>query len=121
MQDLERTISAYGAAWREADGDKRLVLLKQCFEEDGRYVDPTADVTGIENLSTHIGEVLASSGGRVAITSRPNKHHDVVHFTWHMVDASGVEMIAGHDFARLSASGKIEHLAGFFGDPEPLD
>lgn len=119
MQDLDRTIAAYGAAWQELDGEKRRALLQACFEQDGRYVDPTADVRGLENLSTHIGEVLSTSGGRVEITSRPSVHHDVVHFTWHMINADGAEMVAGHDFIRLGASGKVAHLAGFFGDPEP--
>lgn len=120
MQGLEQTIADYGAAWQETDDDKRRGLLERCFEEDGRYVDPTADVNGLADLSVHIGEVLASSGGRVEITSQPNVHHDVVHFSWHMVDANGAEMVSGHDFIRLGASGKIANLAGFFGNPPPL-
>ncbi len=120
MQDIMQTIADYGAAWQETDANARFELLQRCFEEDGRYVDPTADVSGRESLSVHIGEVLESSGGRVELTSQPNVHHDVVHFTWHMVNADGVEMVSGHDFVRLGASGKIVHLAGFFGTPAPL-
>ncbi|NOD29583.1 MULTISPECIES: nuclear transport factor 2 family protein [Ruegeria] len=120
MQELMRTIENYGAAWQEESAEKRLALLTQCFAENGRYVDPTADVSGREQLSAHIGEVLLTSNGRVQITSSPVSHHDVVHFTWHMVAPDGAIMVAGHDFIRLDEDGKIAHLAGFFGDPPPL-
>ncbi|WP_424833878.1 nuclear transport factor 2 family protein [Ruegeria sp.] len=118
---MTKTIADYGAAWQEANDDQRLALLSQCFAEDGRYVDPTANVPGRSQLSVHIGEVLKSSGGRVELTSSPTHHHNVVHFTWHMVGKDGAVVVAGHDFVQLDADGKISHLAGFFGDPIPLD
>ncbi|KIC42698.1 hypothetical protein RA27_04915 [Ruegeria sp. ANG-R] len=120
MQELEHTIAAYGAAWQENSAEKRLELLTACFAENGRYVDPTADVMGQEQLNSHIGDVLQSSNGRVEIISSPASHHDVVHFNWHMVAPDGSIMVAGHDFIRLDEEGKIAHLAGFFGDPAPL-
>ena len=118
--DWQQTIADYGAAWQEADQGKRLDLLKRCFAADGTYVDPTAKVRGRSNLCNHIGEVLQSSDGRVELTSKPNNHHDVVHFTWHMVDADGSVMVTGHDFVQFDEQGQISHLAGFFGDPAPL-
>ncbi len=120
MPHLTQLIADYGSAWQERDASKRSEFLNRCFSEHGRYVDPTAAVTGRENLSAHIGEVLDGSGGRVEITSAPASHHDVVHFTWHMVRADGTTMVEGHDFAQLDTDGKIESLAGFFGSPEPL-
>ncbi len=120
MQDLDRTIADYGAAWQERDAGKRLDLLTRCFSEDGQYVDPTAEVSGRDQLCAHIGEVLQDTKGRVDITSKPTSHHDVVHFTWHMVAPDDTIMVTGHDFIRLDSEGKIAHLAGFFGDPTPL-
>jgi len=120
MPDLDQVISAYGAAWRETDDQARFALLTECFSEHGRYVDPTADVTGRAALSDHIGDVLGSTNGRVEITSTPASHHNAVHFTWHMVGKDGSKMVEGHDFILLGADGKISSLAGFFGDPEPL-
>lgn len=120
MQELKQVIAAYGAAWQETDPEQRLKLLTRCFAETGRYVDPTAEVSGRNQLSTHIGAVLKDTQGRVEITSEPSSHHDVVHFTWHMVAPDGTIMVSGHDFIRLGADGKIAQLAGFFGDPAPL-
>ncbi len=120
MSDLSHTLLHYGRAWREADADKRMAHLQACFAENGRYVDPTADVAGRIHLCEHIGQVLESSGGRVEIASEPVSHHDVVHFTWHMVGPDGALMVSGHDFARFNADGLIEHLAGFFGSPPAL-
>ena len=121
MSDLNQVVSDYGAAWQETDADRRLELLTRCFADTGQYTDPTAAVSGRHNLSVHIGEVLQSAGGRVEITSAPNSHHDVVHFTWHMVADDGSKMVEGHDFVRLDTDGKISYLSGFFGDPDPLN
>lgn len=121
MPDLKDVISDYGAAWQETNPETRLDLLQQCFAEDGRYTDPTAEVIGREALSAHIGAVLQSSNGRVEITSRPASHHNVVHFIWHMVGADGSKMVEGHDFIHLGTDGKIASLAGFFGNPPELD
>ncbi len=120
MQDLSRTIADYGAAWQESDPSKRFDLLARCFAEDGRYVDPTADVAGRDEICAHIGEVLQQTNGRVDITSTPTVHHDVVHFTWHMIAPDGNILVAGHDFLHMNEQGKIAQLAGFFGDPAPL-
>lgn len=120
MPDLNQVIADYGAAWQETDATDRLALLTRCFADQGSYVDPTAEVTGRGNLNTHIGDVLQSSGGRVEITSKPVSHHNVVHFTWHMVGADGTVMVEGHDFIRLDEDGKIAYLAGFFGSPAPV-
>ncbi|MEM7091191.1 MAG: nuclear transport factor 2 family protein [Pseudomonadota bacterium] len=121
MSDLAEVISAYGAAWQETNSEQRLSLLDLAWADDGRYSDPTADVSGRQNLSDHIGHVLASSnGGRVELTSATNTHHDVAHFTWRMVAPDGSVMVSGHDFVQFAGDGRIARLAGFFGDPEPL-
>ena len=118
--EWHKTIADYGASWQEKNADKRLKLLTNCFAENGRYVDPTADVTGRRDLNSHIGEILQSTDGRVELTSKPSNHHDVVHFTWHMIGPDGKEYVSGHDFVHFDEDGKIAHLAGFFGDPTPL-
>ncbi|WP_052261480.1 nuclear transport factor 2 family protein [Ruegeria sp. ANG-S4] len=119
--EWQQTIAAYGAAWQEPNAEARLELLNTCFAENGRYVDPTADVTSRAALNDHIGNVLTGSDGTVELTSQPTNHHDVVHFTWHMTGPDGSIYVSGHDFVHLDAEGKIVHLAGFFGDPEPLN
>ncbi|GGH25571.1 SnoaL-like domain-containing protein [Cribrihabitans marinus] len=120
MATLQETVDTYGAAWRETDPAKRLELLETVWADDAVYVDPMARVEGRAALVAHIGEVLASTGGRVEITSRPNAHHDVAHFTWHMVGPDGAILVRGHDMATLDTDGRIARLAGFFGDPDPL-
>ncbi|MGG7565526.1 nuclear transport factor 2 family protein [Rhodovulum sp. DZ06] len=116
--DLDDALAAYGAAWLEADAGKRMALLETCWADGGRYLDPSADVTGREALSTHIGGFHAAQpGARIELASGASRHHDRVHFRWGMVTAAGAVAIEGVDFGRLAADGRFEEIAGFFGPP----
>lgn len=112
----ERLVKAYCAAWSEPHAARRLRLLEQVWAPDGRYTDPSADITGIGALSAHIGKTLERyPGARVITTSRIDAHHGVLRFTWCMVLADGQRLPDGTDFAELSADGRIRRIAGFFG------
>ena len=112
----ERLIKTYCAAWSEPHAARRLRLLEQVWTAEGRYTDPSADVTGIGALSAHIGKTLERHpGARVITTSRVDAHHGLLRFTWCMVLADGERLPEGTDFAELSAHGRIRRIAGFFG------
>ncbi len=112
----ERLIKTYCAAWSEPDAMQRLRLLDQVWAPDGRYTDPSADVSGIPALSDHIASTLARyPGARVITTSRVDAHHGLLRFNWCLVLADGKRLPDGVDFAELSPDGRIRRIAGFFG------
>ena len=66
-------------------------------------------------LAAHIGTTQAGlSGGRIAVTSEPVRHHDSAFFRWTMTDAGGATVMTGFDVVQLAADGRIARLTGFF-------
>lgn len=122
MTPIDNILSAYSAAWLERDPAKRIQHLETCWAEDGRYVDPNGDVTGRDGLADYMDAFHAQAkGSKIVVTSNPNPHHEMVHFTWAMKAPGGIPLLKGHDFATLDPDGRIKQLVGFFGDPEPLE
>ena len=122
MTELEEVLMAYGGAWTERDPAKRMQHLEIAWAEDGRYVDPNGDVTGRAGLAEYMDAFHAQAkGSKIVVTSKPNPHHKMVHFTWAMKAPGGIALLKGHDFGTLGPDGRITQLVGFFGDPEPLE
>ncbi len=122
MKSLDTILIAYGAAWHERDPQKRMAYLETCWAEDGRYVDPNGDVAGRDGLAAYMDAFHEQAkGAKIIVTSQPNPHHEVAHFTWAMVAVGGFPLLKGHDFATLDQDGRIVQLVGFFGDPEPFN
>src|ERR1700743_1457537 len=121
MTAIDEIVSAYGAAWKEADDAKRRRLLEIAWSEDGVYQDPTADVSGREALVQHIaGFQKRLPGSTIMITSGADHHHGNCHFLWKMVGPQGQTVLEGRDFGELDRVGRILHIAGFFGPPPRL-
>ncbi len=114
-------LKAYGAAWLEADGEKRRRLLEFCWAENGIYQDPSANLVGREALYAHIGDLHKHQpGSRVELTSGFSEHHCKVHFHWRFINNQGEVMINGVDFGTLDENGKLRQIIGFFGAPPEL-
>ena len=108
-------ITAYGAAWLEADEARRRALLETAWAEDAVYCDPIDRVAGRDALAAHIAATQAQlAGGRVDVTSEPVRHHDSAFFRWTMTDASGGVVLTGWDVVQLDDGGRIARLTGFF-------
>lgn len=120
-ETIQSMLHAYGAAWREADPEKRGGLLEQCWSAKGRYMDPSVSVEGREALSAHIGGFHAQMpGARIELTSGASAHNGRIYFTWRLVGADGAIMMEGVDFGTISETGQIEEIVGFFGAPPSL-
>lgn len=110
------TMDLYCAVWNARDADERRALVRQVWSDDGRYVDPTADVSGGEALVAHVGGVLEAFGDfRLRRTSGVDEHHDHARFTWSMETAEGGPIADGFDVVTLAADGRIDLVVGFFG------
>lgn len=115
IEPIEELVSTYCAAWGEPDHEKRRALLDTVFSENGKYVDPTASVTGIEALNEHIGRILDQvPGGSIELTSDIDAHHNVLRFTWCFIMPDGARAPCGIDCCTLGDDGKLTSIVGFF-------
>ena len=108
----------YDRAWNADDAKAREALLTAMWAENGRYVDPMADVAGPEGVSKMIGNFrFVFPGAKVRSTSGVAEGHGGwVTFDWIIVSRLGRRtLFKGFDVAHFNADGKVELLAGFFG------
>jgi len=113
---IEELVAQYCRAWDEAEAPLRYKLLKDVFEDDGIYTDPTVHLTGLGRLVEHIGQVATRyPGSRIVRTSTVDVHHDRLRFGWRKQLAGGDLLPDSVDFAMLSPRGKLQLVVGFFG------
>lgn len=109
-------VDAYQAAWNEGDAVKRGALLDTAWSDDGRYVDPTADVTGRDALVAQIDSFRGSlPGAKVDGTSAVATGDGAVHFRWNTSGLGGLVNVEGMDVGLTGADGRLTLIAGFFG------
>lgn len=112
----------YDRAWNADDAQARGALLRAVWAENGRYVDPMADVRSPEAVSKMIGNFrFIFPGAKVKSTSGVAEGGGGwVTFDWVILSRLGRRVLyRGFDVAHLDADGKIEFLAGFFGTRYP--
>jgi SnoaL-like domain len=117
--DVAALVDRYIAAWNESDADARRSAVADVWVEDGRYVDPLADVTGHNAISELIGAVQAQAPGHVfQLLDGPDDHHDFVRFAWALVPESGGEpLVVGRDVGRTREDGRFGGVVGFLDKP----
>jgi hypothetical protein len=111
-------VERYLDTWNETDADARRSAVEGVWADDGRYVDPLADVMGGDQISNLIGAVQERVPGHVfrLVDDRDgiDSHHNVVRFSWELVPVSGGEPVAvGFDVAVTNQDGRIGSLLGF--------
>jgi len=104
----------YLDAWNATDPADRRARLERLCAPGVRYVDPLADVTGIEAFDGLIGAVQEQFPGlRFAPVGDVDAHHDVCRFRWGL-GPEGVEpVVIGFDVAVVAADGRIATVHGF--------
>jgi limonene-1,2-epoxide hydrolase len=109
-------VDTYLAAFNEADRAARVALLEQAFTADAHYVDPLADVHGVDGIADMIEGLRGQfPGATLERTGDIDAHHDVLRFPWAAIGTDGVAIVAGIDVCVLADDGRVQALAGFFG------
>lgn len=107
-------VRAYQAAWR--DLDEADVWLEKGFSEDGRFVDPTAEVHGRSALVEHIRKTMSNpllSKFTFAEVGGMDLDEGAFRFHWDMQwKKSGRSQLQGYDIGQLDAEGRVELLVG---------
>ncbi|HEU4408461.1 MAG TPA: nuclear transport factor 2 family protein [Polyangiaceae bacterium] len=112
-------IEAYQKAWNEGDPAARAALLAQSWSDEGRYVDPTADVRGRPGLDAVISGFRATlPGASLPAASGAFEAHGLVHFRWRL-EGGGATPLDGMDVGLVGPAGTLTLIAGFFGPLPP--
>lgn len=110
MSDI---VAKYLETWN-AEGTEREALLAQHWSPRARYVDPLADISGVEALGAVIGAVRAQFPGFVfSRVSEPDAHHRQLRFSWGLGPAGAEPVVIGFDVVVLDEDGRIEDVRGF--------
>jgi hypothetical protein len=113
----EALLDIYFDMWRTTDPSERTALVARAFTEDGRHVDPAADANGHAELAEMIGAVHAQFPGfEIERTSGIDQHGDQLRFAWSVTGADGSPIVSGIDVAELAPDGRLQRVAGFWGE-----
>jgi len=114
MTDTNTLVATYLAAFNESNEERRRALVEQAFAEDATYLDPLMSAAGTAELTAMIGGARAQfPSHRFVAGDRPDAHHDVVRFGWHLVDPAGARVATGLDVASLAPDGRMRSVIGF--------
>lgn len=110
-------VEAYLELWNEPDAARRADLVARAWAEDGRHVDPLADVQGHAALEHYVvGVQERFPDHRIRRTTGIDAHHDRLRFGWELAADDGTVVVAAVDVAELAPDGRLQQVTAFFGD-----
>ena len=87
----------------------------EVWADDGRYIDPLADVAGHDQIDAVIGAVQAQFPGlQFRLAGPVDAHHDQARFTWEPgLEGDYAVVVLGFDVAKRDADGRLALVLGF--------
>ena len=114
MTEVTTVVDGYIAMWNETDPERRRFIIEHTWTEDGSYVDPHAEVAGVDGLDALVAAVQEQfPGHRFVLAAGPDAHHDRMRFTWQLVAEDGGAIATGVDFATVADDGRLRTVTGF--------
>jgi hypothetical protein len=115
MSDATDLVRRYLAAWNEPDEDARRASVAAIWADDGRYLDPLAEVTGHDAISALMGVVQQQLPDHVfRLLDGVDAHHNIARFSWELVPRDGWGSVAeGFDVAVIDDDGRLGSVLGF--------
>lgn len=106
-------VEAHLALWGEADPIKRLALARNIYTEQIRVFDPSGILSGHEEISGFIGDLLSNNPGfKFGIAKPVEVHHQQALLSWQFGPSSDPGQISGQDIFTIS-KGRISSLLVF--------
>ena len=120
VSDLTATVDTYLSAWSEPDPQRRATLIEAVWTDDGRLIDPPLAAEGHAGIS-EMAAALQSQfpGHHFRRASGVDAHHDQLRFAWELVGPDGSVALIGLDVGETAPDGRLQRIAGFFGDLPP--
>jgi len=104
------------AAWNEREPTKVRAHLEKALAPDVQFIDPSNDVTGLDDFETMVREFREKLLPN-AICSRSSGvdgHHGLYRYDW-AIHSDGDLAVAGFDVVVTDEAGMISKVYGFFG------
>lgn len=102
-------------AWNEAIPDAIRGHLDAALATDVHFVDPTANIRGIDAFEAMVHEVQARLPGAVySRVSDVDAHNELYRYHW-AIHVGGNLAVQGLDVTEVS-DGRVTRVLGFFGD-----
>ncbi|WP_421787761.1 nuclear transport factor 2 family protein [Hyphobacterium sp.] len=115
MSEYPEALDHMLAAWNEADASLTRGHLDQALAPDVRFVDPSIDLTGVEDFEANVHAVRGNLPGAVySRTSGVDGQNGFYRYHW-AIHQGGQLLIEGFDVTEVNAEGRIAHVIGFFG------
>ena len=111
-------IERYVAVWHERDAAKRRAAIELIWTPDGAHYSPTLEAHGYDELAARVSRShqrwVVDHDFFFRSTGEVRAHHDVVTFTWEMLQRNGgaAESI-GQDFLLLASDGRARSIYQF--------
>jgi len=122
LSQARRCVDAYVAAWNEQDIESRLQMLTQVMTKDCIYADPAKYLQGRVAIVDYIHDVQDNyAGATIVRTSKVDVHHYNGRFNWCVIRGDGSSLPVSVDFVDFSRDGRIQRVAGFFGQLNAID
>ncbi|HMR31357.1 MAG TPA: nuclear transport factor 2 family protein [Geminicoccaceae bacterium] len=120
MDELNRLVDRYIAAWNEPDPARRHQLVAETYVEEASYVDPLAQAEGHAAIEAMIQAVQAQFPDHLfRRRGGVDGHNGRVRFAWELAGPDGETKVAGIDFGMVAADGRFQALTGFIDGAPP--
>jgi len=104
-----------GSERRETDGERRMELLKQCWDDAADFTDRYCQIQGRDALNQYIGGIQAMIPGfAIEMTGSPKISRTYIAFEWIGKDKDGKAFASGTDFGEIGLDGRIRKIVGFW-------
>lgn len=109
-----KIIEQYIELWNENDAIRRREQLADIWAEDGGYVDPMSEASGLAAIDATIAGAQGLFPGFVFSLAGPvDTHHNIARFTWALGPEGGESVVIGSDTAVLTEDGRLQQVYGF--------
>lgn len=112
--DYDPVAAKYLATWNATDPVERLALLRRHWAPEATYIDPLADVSGWQAISSVIGKVHRQFADmRFTLVGEPDGHHRQLRFRWGLGPGGAEPLVIGFDVVTLDDTALIHDVRGF--------
>ena len=103
------------AAWNESKPSLVRGHLERALAPGIRFVDPSIDLTGIDDFEANVRDVQAKlPGAEYSRTSSVDSQHGFHRYHW-AIHQNGELIVPGFDVTQTDDSGRVVLVIGFFG------